>query len=121
MSRTTIRLEGLSFRAFHGVYPEEQVNGNEFLVDVTIICNPLPGEVSDDIQDTLDYAVVYRIVSEEMSVRRNLLEMLARRIAERILHHGMQAEETHVTVAKLRPPLDGPCTRTSVTVTLKKQ
>ena len=31
-----ISIEGMRFRAFHGLYPEEQVLGSDFLLDVWI-------------------------------------------------------------------------------------
>lgn len=116
MAAGIIRLEGLRFRAFHGVYPEEQENGNDFLVDVELHTDITAASESDQLQDTVDYVHVYELIGRVMKLRRNLLESLAYRMADEILLHLTGIEKVCVTVSKLTPPIGGACARTSVSV-----
>ena len=116
MSEGIIRLEGLSFRGFHGVYPEEQVNGNDFLVDVEMHVDVSSAAKSDQLHDTVDYAYVYALIQKVMEERRNLLEFLANRIAEVILVNNPSLRKISVTVSKLHPAIGGACARTAVTI-----
>ena len=116
MSEGIIRLEGLSFRGFHGVYPDEQVNGNDFLVDVEMHVDVSSAAASDQLRDTVDYANVYSLIRTVMEERRNLLEFLANRMAEVILGNNHRIRKISVTVSKLHPDIGGTCARTAVTV-----
>ena len=54
-SKDEIRLTGISVRAHHGVYPEEQEQGQDFVVDLVAHLDlTAPGE-SDRLEDTADY------------------------------------------------------------------
>lgn len=79
-------LEGLEFFAFHGLYPFEQEKGGKFLVDVWIDevieeSNPLK-----EINQVINYEEIYTIIKEEMEIRRDLIEDLAKTILARIGH-----------------------------------
>ena len=109
-----ISLEGLEFFAFHGAYPEEQKNGNRFLVDVTLEADCSISAQTDKLQDTTDYAKIYQIVQAEMVVRSNLLEHLARRIGEGIKTGFPTVVSCTVKVSKMNPPIGGKCDKVSV-------
>ena len=79
-----IRLEGLRFRALHGVMPQERQVGGDFLVTLRVGYPLAVAMASDDVKDTLDYAALYRLVEREMLLPSKLLEHVAGRIAEAI-------------------------------------
>jgi dihydroneopterin aldolase len=79
-------LEGLEFYAYHGLYAFEKEKGAEFLVDVIITeevedTNPL-----NEINQVINYEEIFTIVKEEMEIRRDLIEDLAKTILTRIGH-----------------------------------
>ena len=79
-------LEGLAFYAYHGLYAFEKEKGAEFLVDVIITeevedTNPL-----NEINQVINYEEIFTIVKEEMEIRRDLIEDLAKTILTRIGH-----------------------------------
>ncbi|MDP9047534.1 MAG: dihydroneopterin aldolase, partial [Bacteroidota bacterium] len=49
---TTISLHGAEFFAYHGFYPEEQVLGNRFLVDIEVEYN-FGSKEEDNIANTV--------------------------------------------------------------------
>ena len=102
----TIHLRDLAFRAYHGWYPEEQVVGNDFLVNIHLdLISNMP--VVKDLQDTVDYANVYALVEKQMSVATPLLETLVEEIADQIHELDKRIERVHITIDKLNPPIKG--------------
>lgn len=113
---TKITLTGLAFFAYHGYYPEEQVNGGEFKVDVqfhTLAGNAI---LEDKIEGTVDYTVVYALVKKEMETPSRLIEHLAFRIVTSIKQCFPQITDVEVTVYKLQPPIGGASSHVSVTI-----
>jgi dihydroneopterin aldolase len=109
-----IRLNGMEFYAYHGCYREEQLAGNQFLVDMTMEVGMEKASKTDDLNDALDYAEVYRLVKREMSVPSQLLEHVSARILDRLFERFPYIERAEVCVTKLRPPVDGQVKSVSV-------
>ena len=111
-----VSLEGLEFHGYHGLYPEELVNGNRFTVDIHIDTAFDPSVSNDNLKGTIDYAAVYQIVKEEMDKRRGLLEGIALSIIGRIRAAFPSATCVTVGVSKYDPPIGGKCTKATVTI-----
>ena len=93
--------------AFHGCLPEEAIIGSDYLINVRAWANVTDSASTDNLNDTLDYVALRRIVSEEMAIRVNLLETVLERITARVLIEYPIVERIKVSLAKLNPPLDG--------------
>ncbi len=115
-----IRLEGLRFRALHGVMPQERQVGGDFLVTLRVGYPLAVAMASDDVKDTLDYAALYRLVEREMLLPSKLLEHVAGRIAEAIEKAFPQVSSIDLTLTKLNPPMGADCQGASVEVHWKK-
>ena len=102
-----IELEGMEFKAYHGVLEQEKVRGNEFVVDFRGELDLSAAAESDNLNDTLNYAEIYDIVAEEMSIPSELLENVAGRIIKAIEAEFPQLVSFSVRVSKKRPPVDG--------------
>lgn len=99
----TIALEQIRFRAFHGLYPEEQVIGNDFIVDVYVT---IPGTTPvDDLADTVNYEGLFTVVEAVMAVPQPLLEQVVTDISEAVREKYPQVQKTVVTLRKLNPPM----------------
>lgn len=108
-----IALEGIQIFGKHGVFPEEKENGNEFIVDVWLeTAGPLPE--TDELEDTLDYGVVYQIVEESFIGSVNLLETLVLRIGTQIQVSFESMKSATVRVSKINPPVAGQAALSSV-------
>ncbi|MDX1406995.1 MAG: dihydroneopterin aldolase [Saprospiraceae bacterium] len=103
-----ITLEGMSFYAHHGYYTDERKRGNNYVVDVQISYDLEAAAVSDDLDDALNYEIVYQVCHEEMNKPCHLIESVARTIARRIKEHFHDTEHVRVKVKKLNPELGGP-------------
>ncbi len=112
-----IEIEGMSFYAFHGHYTEEQVVGNQFLVDLYIETDHIKAVDTDLIEDALNYQTAYKIVASQMSVSSALLEHVAGRILEALFAEFSGIVSARVKVSKLNPPMGGKIEKVSLTLT----
>ncbi|MEN9325316.1 MAG: hypothetical protein RL414_1070 [Actinomycetota bacterium] len=82
-----IFLTGIAGFAFHGVYPEERREGQNFSVDIVATVDLYPAGKSDDLSDAADYSLIAKAAHEELvGEPLNLIEAVAERIASRILN-----------------------------------
>jgi 7,8-dihydroneopterin aldolase/epimerase/oxygenase len=105
--KTRIDLVNQREYAFHGCLPEEAIIGSHYLINVRAWANVTESASTDNLNDTLDYVALRRIVTDEMAIRANLLETVLERITTRILKEHPIVERIKVSLAKLNPPLDG--------------
>ena len=100
-----ILLENVKFYAFHGVLPQERKVGNDYQVSLRIGYDISRAMVSDDVNDTLNYAEVYQLLSQEMSVPSALLERVAGRIGDRLFRKFPSIQSIDLTIIKVNPPM----------------
>ncbi|MEX2459885.1 MAG: dihydroneopterin aldolase [Paenibacillaceae bacterium] len=100
-----IILTRMTFFGYHGVFPEENKLGQQFIVDAELSLSLLEAGCSDQLEHTLNYAEVYdtiRGVVEGINFR--LLEALAEKIASTLLQTYTSINEIKVRVTKPHPP-----------------
>ena len=100
-----ISLEGVRFRAFHGVFDFEKVRGNDFIVDLSIRVPWKEENLTDDLSTTISYADLYEVVKEEMNTPRDLIETVATQIRNRICERWPEVIEGFVKITKEKPPI----------------
>lgn len=103
-----IFLNGMAFYAYHGVLPAENDIGQIFKVDVEMTVDLRVAGHSDNVDDTVNYGLVYEDVKAIMEGENTaLIETLAERIAKRINSHYNRVMETKVRITKEQPPIPG--------------
>ena len=102
-----IGLEGMRFHGPHGFYPEEEVLGNEFVIDIYISANTRGAAMMDDLGQTVNYETVYLMVQSEMKKSAQLIETLADRIIGRISDYYDNISGIRLVIRKMAPPLGG--------------
>jgi dihydroneopterin aldolase len=100
----TIHLNKLRFFAYHGLFQEETVAGEEFELDVHLQYMPVTLPIAH-IKETVDYTGVYKLIKERMANPELFLETLAYHIASDILTQFTSVLSVDITVTKLRPPI----------------
>lgn len=105
LENSYILLEHLRFHAFHGVMAQEHVVGNDYDLSLRIGYDVSRAMLSDDVNDTLNYAEVYQEVKAVMTSPSSLLEHVAYRIAERLMQHFPDISSVQVELTKLNPPM----------------
>ncbi len=103
-----IFIEDMEFFAFHGHYDEEKFAGNRFTVSIYLFTDTSKAEKSDNLDDALNYQVVYAIISDIMrNTKSNLVENLASNILDALFSRFTQLHEARIRIAKLNPPMGG--------------
>ena len=102
-----IGLEDVRFHAPHGFYEEEHLMGNEFSIDVEVEAAITGAAEHDDLGGTVNYATIYYLLQAEMKKPTQLLEALAYRMGNRILHQFDSVSSVKLRLRKLNPPLGG--------------
>jgi 7,8-dihydroneopterin aldolase/epimerase/oxygenase len=113
-----IILTGVRGRGFHGLFPEERAQGQDFVVDVVLgVLSINRAAKHDDLTDTVDYgAVATAIAGIIEGPPVNLIETLATAIADRCLAFDMVRAVT-VTVHKPDAPIPVPFADVAVRIT----
>lgn len=77
-----IEITGIRGTGYHGVFPEERRDGQEFRVDLVLFVDMTVAIMSDDLADTVDYGQlatdVHAVITGDPV---DLIETLAQRIA----------------------------------------
>ena len=102
-----IAVEGMRFNAFHGFYPEEQVVGNLFGVDVYVDTAFSMAAREDDLGGTINYETIFQTVERVMQEPVHLLEHLAELIIKALMNQSESISQVTVRISKYRPPIGG--------------
>lgn len=103
----TIALEGIKLYAYHGFYEEEQLIGGYYVVDVYVNAQVGHAARQDQLDTTVNYETLYRIVKTEMQYNSKLIEAVAKRIIDNIVSICKTVQGVRVRVTKQHPPLGG--------------
>ncbi|TNF48253.1 MAG: dihydroneopterin aldolase [Bacteroidetes bacterium] len=105
--RHIIEVNGIKLYAFHGCLDEEGMIGGNYVVDVMLNTNFHDAAIEDNLQKTIDYVFVNKIVEEEMEIRSKLIEHVGHRIIQRLKSSFPTIESVRVKVTKISPPING--------------
>lgn len=103
--KQTVALKDVKCFALHGFYPEEQLIGNHFIVDLDTVFLPLGFD--DDLAQTVNYEDLNQIILEEMNHTQKLLETVLRNIISKVITLYPFVETVNVSIKKLNPPMPG--------------
>lgn len=113
-----IELRGLTVRGNHGVFDHERVEGQDFVVDLTVWVDLAAAAASDDLADTLDYgSLAQRAADIIAGPPRNLIETVAAEIAEDVMVDA-RVHAVEVVVHKPHAPI--PLSFTDVAVVARR-
>nr|WP_295353505.1 dihydroneopterin aldolase [uncultured Prevotella sp.] len=115
---TKIFLRQLRFHAFHGVLDQERRVGNDYVINVVAECDFAHAMQTDELEDTVNYAEIYRVVKEEMAFPSKLLEHVAGRIGERLFNEFPSLQSLDISIMKVNPPFGADCEGAGVEVHL---
>jgi len=112
-----INLNDAEFFAYHGFYPEEQLIGSRFLVDISVNFVPNGDLNEDEISNTVNYEQLYDIASDEMKHTRKLIETVGQSILDGIKQKFPFVGNIRVCIKKMDPPLKGKVGHSNVVIT----
>jgi len=111
-----ITITGIRAFGYHGVYPDEKRDGQEFVVDATLYLSTARAAETDDVADTVHYGELAEAIATIVGGDPvDLIETLAHRIADVVLAHDL-VQMTRITVHKPSAPIAVPFADVAVTV-----
>ena len=117
----SIKLENIRVYAYHGCLEEETKIGSDYRVDLIVKSDLETSSETDNLNDTLDYVLLNRIVKEEMNIPSKLLEVVAKRILNRILIESDLVTKATISVSKINPPIGGDVGLVTIRMTEKRK
>ena len=115
---TKIFLRQVRFHAYHGVLEQERRVGNDYVINVVAECDFTHAMLTDELEDTVNYAEIYRVVKEEMAIPSKLLEHVAGKIGERLFNEFPSLQSLDISIMKVNPPFGADCEGAGVEVHL---
>lgn len=93
----------MEFFAGHGLFSEEAVAGNRFIVSAYIDFDP--GLLVTKLEHTIDYVTVYKLIQHHMQHPVPLLESLAATIIAAIHALDARIRSIRLEITKTQPPI----------------
>ncbi|MDQ6420696.1 dihydroneopterin aldolase [Paenibacillus sp. LHD-117] len=102
-----MKVIGMRFYGYHGVFPEENKLGQQFYVDLELSMDLDRAARTDDLDYTINYAELHAFTKEIVEGPPfKLIEALAGHIASRVLEAYTMINEVTVRVTKPHPPFE---------------
>ncbi|MFN6943974.1 MAG: dihydroneopterin aldolase [Cytophagaceae bacterium] len=120
MAEIEISLNGLEFIAYHGYYEAERTLGNTFSVDVKVWIKEEFDVKEDELQQTVDYEQIYKIVQTVMDKPVKLLETVVGSIINNLFTEFPSVLSAEVKLEKKNPPIGGICRNAAVKIYKKR-
>ena len=117
----TIKIKNIRVYAYHGCLVEEGKIGSDYRVDLAVKADLSKSSKTDNLSDTVDYVHLNKIVKQEMAIRSNLLEEVAKRIIDRILIEIPLVNKADISVSKLNPPIGGNVAMVTIEMSKKRK
>lgn len=109
-----IVLENISIYAYHGCLEEESKIGSEYLLDLKVWGDFSKSALSDNLEDTIDYVLLCKIVKKEMHIRSKLLENVGKRILKSISDTLPKVKKAEIRISKINPPIGAHVEKVSI-------
>lgn len=116
MARNTIEIKGIKVYSYHGCLAEERQIGGNYEVDVRMLTDFKQAAIDDDLNETIDYVLINKIVREEMDIPSNLIETVGYRITEHLKREVNNLLGVQITIRKYAPPINGEVNYVSIRI-----
>ena len=113
-----ILIDHLRLYAYHGVMEQERVIGAYFTINVEIDTDFSKAIETDQLDGTISYADLFKVIQREMNIPSQLVEHAAGRIAHAILNEFPAAKAVRIRMMKENPPMGADCLGAGVEILL---
>ena len=101
-----IIIKGLKLYAYHGVNPEEKVDGQNFILDITATLNADTAKQSDNVDDTVSYAKIIKTVRAVFTEKSyDLIETAANKVGVSVMPAYPRLDSVTVLLMKPEAPV----------------
>lgn len=117
-----IYIQGLKLFAYHGVNPEEQEDGQYFLLDIQAQTSLERASLSDDLEETVSYAQMIKTIRKAfLSQKCKLIERASRIVAQALLDEFPSLMSVKVKCRKPDAPMKAEFEYVAVEINVKRQ
>ena len=115
-----IKIIQLEVFAYHGCEELEKINGQKFYIDATLYTDIRTSGVSDDLNDTMNYAKVCEFITKFMAGNRfDLIEAVAEQTSRALLREFPRLRAIDFTIYKPDAPIGLPFGNVAVSISRK--
>lgn len=115
-----IEIRQLEVFAYHGCNEDEKVDGQKFYVDANLYLDVRTPGMSDNLEETTNYAKACKFINKFMTENRfNLIEAVAERTSREILKSFPKVVAVDFTINKPNAPIKLPFGNVAVSVSRK--
>lgn len=101
-----IIIKDLKIYAYHGVNPEEKIEGQNFVFDIECKADLSKPCKTDNVDDTVSYAQVIKLVRNVFIAEKyDLIEKAAQVVADAVLDNFEKIEKVKVVLKKPEAPM----------------
>ncbi len=112
-----IKIIDLEVFAKHGVFQEEQVLGQKFLVSAVLYTDTRAAGISDDLEQSINYGSVSAHITKFLQENTfQLIETVAEKLAENLLLHIKGLEKVQIEIKKPWAPVGLPLKTVAVEI-----
>ncbi|MBQ8151867.1 MAG: dihydroneopterin aldolase, partial [Firmicutes bacterium] len=112
-----IRITGLQVHANHGVFPEERILGQKFIINAVLHLDLKTAAVSGDLEETVNYGQVCQVITDYTQENTfELIETLADNIGKELLERYPLLQAADIEVCKPWAPVGLPLENVSVEI-----
>lgn len=116
-----IIIKDLKLFAYHGVNEEEKINGQNFVLDITVWVDLTKPCESDNVDDTVSYAKIIKKVREVFIAEKyDLLEKAARVVSTAIFENFEKVQECVILLKKPEAPIKADFSYVAVEIRRKR-
>ena len=117
-----IIIKGLKFFAYHGVNPEEKVDGQNFVLDITATLNADKAKQTDNVDDTVSYAKILKTARAIFCEKSyDLIETAANKVGMAIMETYPSLDSVTVLLMKPEAPIKAEFEYVAVEETIKRE
>ena len=117
-----IIVKGLRLKAYHGVNPEEKINGQMFELDITALIDAKSANVSDELGDTVSYAKIIKTARAVFTAESyNLIEYAANKVCMAIMEEYPKLKSSTVLLKKPEAPISADFDYVAVEETITRE
>ena len=117
-----IIIKGLKLFAYHGVNPEEKVDGQNFVLDITATLNADRAKETDNVDDTVSYAKILKTARAVFCERSyDLIETAANKVGVAIMETYPALNSVTVLLMKPEAPIKAEFEYVAVEETINRE
>lgn len=99
MKKISLILEGMRFFGHYGYYPQERALLTELKMDLGLDFK-IPDKELINLEDSLNYETIYKLIQSEMDQPEALLENIAKRVLQAVKRFDSRIEKCKLTLYK---------------------